>query len=109
MNGGELLIFLALVVPLFAAVAIYATGRMPDVRETLTLVACVVLVIIAISMFLRVGAGDPPQMTVARPMAGLEISFRLEPLGALFALMASILWALNSLFAIGYMRGRREA
>jgi multicomponent Na+:H+ antiporter subunit D len=109
MNGGELLIFLALAVPLFAAVAIYATGRMPDVRETLTLVACVVLVIVAISMFMRVGAGDPPHMTVAQPMAGLDIAFRLEPLGALFALMASILWALNSLFSIGYMRGRREA
>jgi multicomponent Na+:H+ antiporter subunit D len=109
MNSGELLIFLALVVPLFAAVAIYAVGRMPDVRETLTLVACIVLCIITISMFLRVGQGDPPAMSVAQPMAGLEIAFRLEPLGALFALMASVLWGVNSLFSIGYMRGRREA
>ncbi|RYG22042.1 MAG: monovalent cation/H+ antiporter subunit D family protein, partial [Burkholderiales bacterium] len=42
-------------------------------------------------------------------MAGLDIAFRLEPLGALFALMASVLWGVNSLFSIGYMRGRREA
>lgn len=109
MNSGELLIFLALVVPLFAAVAIYATGRMPDVRETLTMVACIVLGVVTISMFIRVGAGDPPMMSVARPMAGLEIAFRLEPLGALFALMASVLWGVNSLFSIGYMRGKREA
>ena len=109
MNSGELLIFLALVVPLFAAAAIYAVGRMPDVRETLTIVACIVLVVITISMFMRVGAGDPPVWTVARPMAGLEVAFRLEPLGALFALMASLLWGVNSLFSIGYMRGKREA
>lgn len=109
MNSGELLIFLALAVPLFAALAIYAVGRMPDVRETLTLVACIVLCVITISMFLRVGAGDAPRLSLAQPMAGLEIAFRLEPLGALFALMASLLWAVNSLFSIGYMRGRREA
>ena len=109
MNGGELLILLALTLPLFAAVMIYAVGRMPDVRETLTLVACIGLAIVAISIFVRVGQGDPPALTVAEPLPGLAIAFRVEPLGALFAVMASVLWGVNSLFSIGYMRGRREA
>lgn len=108
-GSGELLIILTLIVPLFAAVAIYAVGRMPDVRETLTIVTCIGLSIITITMFVRTGAGDPPNWVLARPLAGLEIAFRLEPLGALFALMASVLWGINSLFSIGYMRGRREA
>jgi multicomponent Na+:H+ antiporter subunit D len=108
-GSGEFLIFMALALPLFAAIAIYATGRMPDVRETLTIVSCIALSIVTISIFLRVGAGDPPVMSVAKPMAGLEIAFKLEPLGALFALMASLLWGVNSLFAIGYMRSKREA
>ncbi|OYX51082.1 MAG: cation:proton antiporter [Alphaproteobacteria bacterium 32-64-14] len=109
MNGGELLILLALTLPLFAAAMIYAVGRMPDVRETLTLVACIGLAIVAISIFVRVGQGDPPALTVAEPLPGLAIAFRVEPLGALFAVMASVLWGVNSLFSIGYMRGRREA
>lgn len=109
MNVGELLILLALALPLFAAALIYAVGRMADVRDTLTLVTCIGLCIITISMFVRVGAGDPPEAIIAQPVAGLEIAFRLEPLGALFAVMASLLWAVNSLFSIGYMRGRREA
>jgi multicomponent Na+:H+ antiporter subunit D len=107
-DTGELLIWFALVLPLFAAAAIYAVGKMPDVRETLTLVAALGLAIVAISIAMRVGAGDPPTLVVARPLAGLELAFRLEPLGALFALMASVLWGVNSLFSIGYMRGRRE-
>ena len=49
MNDGELLITLALVLPLFAAVVTYAVGRMPDVRETLTMVACIGLCIITSS------------------------------------------------------------
>lgn len=108
-GSGELLIMLALIVPLFGAAAIYAVGRMPDVRETLTVITCIALAIITITMFVRTGAGDPPNLVLARPMAGLEIAFRLEPLGALFALMASVLWGINSLFSIGYMRGKREA
>lgn len=108
MNTGELLISFALALPLFAAVATYAVGRMPDVRETLTLVATIGLVIVTLSMAVRTGAGTPPQLVLARPLEGLELAFRLEPLGALFALMASVLWGVNSMFSIGYMRGKRE-
>lgn len=109
MTGDDLLILLALGVPLFAAAATYAVGRMPDVRETLMLVACIALSIITISMFTRTGAGYPPSLVLVEPMSGVEIAFRLEPLGALFAVMASVLWGVNTLFSIGYMRGKREA
>lgn len=108
MMGDDLLILLALGVPLFSAAVTYAVGRMPDVRETMMLVACIALSIITISMFMRTGAGQPPSLVLAEPMGGVEIAFRLEPLGALFAVMASVLWGVNSLFSIGYMRGRRE-
>lgn len=108
MTVGELLILLALGLPLFAALVTFAVGRMPDVRETLMLVACIALCIITMSIFVRAGAGDPPEMMIAQPMAGLEFAFRIEPLGALFGVMASVLWAINSLFSIGYMRGKRE-
>lgn len=109
MIGGELLILLALALPLFAAAVTYAVGRMPDVRETLTMVFCVALSIVTISIFVRVGQGGAVELTLAEPAPGLAIAFRLEPLGALFAVMASVLWGVNSLFSIGYMRGKREA
>jgi multicomponent Na+:H+ antiporter subunit D len=108
MNTGELLIFLALALPLFAAAALYAVGHMPDVRETLTMIAAIGLLVITLSLAIRTGQGVPPELTLARPLRGLELSFRLEPLGAVFALMASVLWGANSLYSIGYMRGRRE-
>ena len=40
---------------------------------------------------------------------GLALEFRVEPLGMLFALIASGLWILSSLYSIGYMRGNDEA
>jgi multicomponent Na+:H+ antiporter subunit D len=42
-------------------------------------------------------------------MPGLELAFEVEPLGMLFALVATGLWIVTSLYSIGYMRGNREA
>jgi multicomponent Na+:H+ antiporter subunit D len=42
-------------------------------------------------------------------MPGIALAFRVEPLGMLFALVASGLWIVNSLYSIGYMRGNRES
>lgn len=106
--SGETLILLALAIPLFAALATRAVAAMPDVRDTLTVVAALGLATVCAAMLVRTGNGDPPALTVAQPLKGLSIAFRLEPLGALFAAMASGLWAVNSLFSIGYMRGKGE-
>jgi len=39
---------------------------------------------------------------------GLALAFELEPLGLLFALVASGLWLVTSCYSIGYMRGHGE-
>jgi multicomponent Na+:H+ antiporter subunit D len=39
---------------------------------------------------------------------GLELAFKVEPLGMLFALVAGSLWIVNSVYSIGYMRGNAE-
>ena len=36
------------------------------------------------------------------------LELKVEPLGMVFALIAGSLWALNSLYSIGYMRGNAE-
>jgi multicomponent Na+:H+ antiporter subunit D len=108
MTAGETLILMALVLPLFLAAATSALSRSPDVRETVTVMTGVALATVCAAIVARTSAGAPPMLRVAEPLPGLAISFRLEPLGAAFAAMASALWAANSLFAIGYMRGREE-
>ena len=41
-------------------------------------------------------------------LPGLELKFKLEPLGMIFAGVAAILWPIASLYSIGYMRGNSE-
>ena len=41
-------------------------------------------------------------------MPGLPIQFDIEPLGLIFALIASGLWIVTHVYAMGYMRGNDE-
>jgi multicomponent Na+:H+ antiporter subunit D len=41
-------------------------------------------------------------------LPGLSLSFEIQPLGMLFGLIASLLWPVTILYAIGYMRSHNE-
>jgi multicomponent Na+:H+ antiporter subunit D len=53
--------------------------------------------------------GARPFVRIAEIVPGVEIAFRVEPLGMLFAALASGLWIVNSIYSIGYMRGNKES
>ncbi len=53
-------------------------------------------------------AGGRPRLDVVEVLPGLDLAFEVEPLGMLFALVASGLWIVTSLYSIGYMRGHHE-
>ena len=113
----QTLILAALGLPLLIAVGIWLTGKIPNLREAVTIVGAVILFGIVILLVQAVAAGERPALelwTVLEPpgsaagLGGLSFAFELEPLGALFAIVASGLWIVNSFYSIGYMRGNRE-
>ena len=101
-------ILLALAVPLAGALLIAAAHRMPNVRETVTLVTAALLFLLVVSLAPLVLAGGRPGVTLFEIMPGLALKFEVEPLGMLFGLIASGLWIVNSLYSIGYMRANQE-
>ncbi|MEO0851074.1 MAG: proton-conducting transporter membrane subunit, partial [Pseudomonadota bacterium] len=104
-----LAIVLCLAVPLLGFAAIWLLGATPNLREAATLVTAVTLLLLVLTIFLAVGNGETPGFILLTVIDGLTIEFRVEPLGAMFALIASGLWIVNSLYSIGYMRGNNEA
>ena len=52
--------------------------------------------------------GQATQYSLITIMPGIDISFHIEPLGIIFSLLASRLWILTHIYAIGYMRGAKE-
>lgn len=106
--SDAMLIAAALLIPLAGALGIALAGRFPNLRETVTLVTAVALMITVWSLLPEVFEGGRPSLEVWEMMPGFHIAFTVEPLGMLFAALASLLWIVNSVYSIGYMRGNRE-
>ena len=104
----EMAILSALALPVLGSLLILLTGAMPNLREGITLSTAAGLFLLILVVFFSVVAGERPEVTLIEMLPGLSLSFKVEPLGAIFGLIASSLWILTSLYAIGYMRGHHE-
>ena len=102
------MIQLGLALPLVALVLIVLTGKFPNLRETCTLVIGTILLWVSCNLASLVFGGQRPVWRIGEMIPGFEIAFRVEPLGMLFALVASGLWIVTTIYAIGYMRGHNE-
>ena len=107
--SGEGAILAAIGLPLLIAAGIVVAGRLSDnLREGVTLVGAAALAWVGWGLLPALCAGERPEMRLAQLTPDLAIAFRVEPLGMLFAALASGLWIINSVYSIGYMRGNRE-
>lgn len=79
-----------------------------NLRETVTLVTASALAFLVWSLLPEVMDGGRPELFAFSLIGPLEIAFRVEPLGMMFAALASGLWIVNSIYSIGYMRGNQE-
>ncbi len=102
-------LLLIVLTPLVGALLVLLTGRSPNLRETMSILTGFVLLAQVISITPAVLAGEIPHQLLASPVPGLPIALALEPLGLLFALIASSLWIVTTVYAIGYMRGHGES
>ncbi len=99
----------ALAIPAIGAGLIALAGRRPNLREAATLLTALSLVGCVLGLLEPVLGGARPALLLQEILPGLSLSLRVEPLGMLFALVASVLWIVNSLYSIGYMRANGEA
>ncbi len=102
-------ILVALLVPVLGAIGIALAHRWPNLREGITLTTAAALLACVLTILPAVLAGARPTANLFSVLPGLDIAFEVEPLGMLFALVASGLWIVNSVYSIGYMRGNNEA
>ncbi|MEE9280294.1 MAG: monovalent cation/H+ antiporter subunit D family protein [Myxococcota bacterium] len=99
---------LALSLPALGALLVGAAGSRPNLRETVTLVATLSTFAATVALLPEVMSGGRPQLELLEVFPGVALAFEAEPLGMLFALVASGLWIVTSLYSIGYLRGNHE-
>ncbi len=104
----ETLMLIAILLPLVGAAGIIAARKNANLREGVTLVTASLLAILVIVIANRFLNGEIFEVTLAEPLPGVTIAFKIEALGMLFALVAGLLWVVTSIYAIGYMRSHNE-
>jgi multicomponent Na+:H+ antiporter subunit D len=99
---------LAVLASLAAVPLIIASGRHPNLREGWTFLAGFIKLALVLSMLGPVLAGQTLTCNLIEILPGLNLAFKVDGAGMLFALVASILWLFTSAYSIGYMRGLNE-
>ncbi len=104
----EFMLQLSIILPFFATLGIVAAGCKPDLREAVTIATSLVLLYLVFNLYQGIQQGESISVRWWALLPGLQISFSIEPLGMLFALIASFLWLITTVYAIGYMRSHNE-
>ena len=99
---------LSIILPILASLGIMATGRNANLREAVTIATSLVLLYFVIHLYQGIQLGESITAHWGELLPGLQISFNIEPLGMLFALIASFLWLITTIYSIGYMRSHNE-
>ena len=105
---NELALLLLLLIPLIAGVLIPFFSDRPNFREAITFLAGILLLFDVIYLLSVISSGIKPELHLFTFAGNFDIRLELEPLGAIFAAIASSLWIINSVFTLGYMRGNKE-
>ena len=99
---------LAALISLAAVPLIVIGGKKPNLRESITFGAGLIKFGLVVSMLGVILDGKVIEYSLFEVLPGLDIAFRVDAFGMLFALVASTLWLVTSAYSIGYMRGLDE-
>ncbi|MFT4926573.1 MAG: multicomponent Na+:H+ antiporter subunit D [Phenylobacterium sp.] len=99
---------LCILLPLMATLVIVATGSKPNLREAVTITTSLIVFYCVIVLYQGLSDGATVNVFWWALLPDLQISFTIEPLGMIFALIASFLWLITTIYAIGYMRSHEE-
>ena len=104
----QTLSLLALALPFLGAAAILLLGRAPNPRDFMMIAVSIGTAACVIALLLLYEDGKTHAWTLFALLPNLDVAWHLEPLGLLFAALASALWVITGLYAIGYMRANNE-
>jgi multicomponent Na+:H+ antiporter subunit D len=93
-----------LAIPAVSGLLLALCHRWPNVRDSVMVAGAVAL----FGAVLTAVRGDSAAAVLFEVLPGVPLGFALEPLGELFALVASGLYVITAIYTIGYLRGHHE-
>ena len=101
-------LFLTMLIPTVAMAGNMAFKDRANLRDGFTFICALLTFACVLCILSAVGSGTLEEIALFEVVSGLTIAFHVEPLGLMFAIIASGLWILTHIYGIGYMRGNNE-
>ncbi|MBR42865.1 MAG: cation:proton antiporter [Gemmatimonadetes bacterium] len=108
MSDPGMIVLFTVLLPVIGAGLVLLLRKKENAREAATLLTGVLTFAHVLALLRLVRAGERPSLDILEVIPNVWLSFEVEPLGMVFALVAGFLWPVTSLYAIGYMRGHHE-
>lgn len=94
----------AVIIPVLGAILLlFVPEEKDNIRNPLAFVISLATALVVISVVQLVLQGNIVYINIVEILPGLDLSFRVDPLGALFSGAAAILWVFAVLYSTGYM------
>ncbi len=101
-------ILLSMLIPAGATLSNIVLHNRANLRDTVTLIAAIATFLAVLTILINEGNGTTAPLVLFEVLPGLDLAFSVEPLGLLFAIVASGLWIVTHIYGVGYMRGNKE-
>jgi multicomponent Na+:H+ antiporter subunit D len=95
--------FTVVLIPFIGAMLIGLAAKSFAVQQTISYVTSLVFFIAVLGQLGPLLAGEDSHQLLWEILPGLNIALSIEPLGMIFALLASTLWIVATPYALGYM------
>ena len=101
-------ILMTMLIPMITALLVLITGKKENLRDGISVIGAILTFASVLSFLPVIQGGDQLQYTLFQIYPGVTVKLNLDPLGVIFAMVASFLWILAALYCVGYMRGLKE-
>ena len=102
------LMVLSMALPLVGCLICVLLPKQNNLRDGIAFVIALALFAVVFNILSKFTNGQAFDLTLWTFVPGIKIAFSIEPLGLMFALVASSLWILTHIYGVGYMRGNKE-
>lgn len=101
-------LLIALLIPLIGTLGVMFKGDKENIREGISSVSSILLLLVVGSMIPAVLAGKTLVFHMFTILPGVSVTLRADSMSMIFAMVASSLWTIAVFYSMGYMRGLKE-
>ena len=101
-------LLIALLIPLIGTIGVLFKGDNENIREGISSVSSILLLLVVGSMTPAVLHGKTLLFHMFTVLPGVTVTLRADGMSMIFAIVASSLWTIAVFYSMGYMRGLNE-